>query len=398
MALDEILKTIQIKTGMTNKVIADRAGINRTTLWRLQKNGITSRTRKDMLCGLSHLFNEIDPKIYEEFLLGLEVLGPKDSDANATVNVPEYISFGESEDTVCGNSWSEEGAKYSEKIAALTSVYIEKLPKLLYDDLSCRMFAEFFSWVSDDYDAIWYLVKSPASTTYEALSYCYSDKMSALELAQEQERLDYALLQLKKLGFTKELLEDNALFENGQIPATIFELGNGGEDYQRALLKKIYCNRLFSKVDLKDFASENSLPSDIDSRLECLLRCVMQEIYVDGSYSLDMSEESKQILRGNEYAKRSTRNIFMNLVPRALMETRHYPIIPFDDYQAKRSALEELIGKHCCLDKLTLNHIPDVCYRLFSSSVDRQACKVIVTFKNPEEGTEILRLIGGCTY
>ena len=349
----------------------------------------TLPSKMEDLKGLRYLYETYDPQNTESFFATLAQ--DKNERKSNKKDHPAELNENDNGKKDC---WGENAKAYIEKIDNLSEIYTERLSKQLYDKHECHRFAEFFSWLSDDYDAIWYMVKSRNATTFEALSFSYSEKMTALELAQEQERLDYALSNLKELGFSIDLLKNCALYEKGSAPHTIFELGSSREDYQEALLNGIYENRL---IELFDFPQNISIHKATDINIEKakkhiieLIKSTLESCYEKGTCNLKMSQKSKEILEKNRNNGNAKSHIW-HLLSKSEVQNNLSDIPEFSDYQAVRSAIEQLIRSELGTAHIQCNYIPSLLYKLFKAAVDKENKQIVVTIT--DYGRDIYKII-----
>lgn len=270
---------------------------------------------------------------------------------------------------------------YEDNIKELTKIYREKLPPELYTDLDCQRFALYYDWLMDEWDALWYMVKMPGCTIFEALVHIHPEK-STIELAKTQERLSYACDNLKELGFTMESLSNDALYQGTKATATIFDLHSGHSDAQKKYMKSVYRRRITALLGKPyDYMMGNANEiAHIAESLPDLISNVMTVCYSDETYTIPMSIQSRLILEDQETDNASSllEKIKYMVLLKDRAKDKQEPYDRFDNYQAVRSAIESCIIRRYNPEYFVLSHIPSHLYKLFTAKVNEETRKIEV--------------------
>lgn len=361
------LQIAKEKTGRSNEKIAEEMQCKIHTLYKwISKSEPVLPADSENLQGINYLFEEYAPELLKEYLEALE------NDRRGIEPTDEYCK----------------------KIKNFTQKYKEKLPPELYDDFDCESFALYFKWLTDRWDAVWYLIGFPTATVFEALFHS-NPKMPSLEISQEQERLRHAIARLHELGFDISLLDGNALYQSKDAPETVFDLYPGNQDEFDRFMRKIFANRLLMLIEVSAFLKPKKCrEEDFYTRLYELLIHVMNICNINSTYTLKMSYHSQELLEARAldnkaYLLQKAKHYFLPYI--FTWDPSDLRYMPFDDYQAVRSAVEDLIKKHCDLEYFTLYHIPSLFYELFSATLDTENRTIKVQLT--EKGQKIFSLI-----
>ena len=324
---------------------------------------LTLPTNTEHLKGIRYLFEHYDPDHAETYFKALE----------------QDRKNKKAEHQISERSESDNSQAYAERISQLTDIYKAQLPPELYTETDCHAFALYFSWLSDNWDAMWYKIKLPESTIFEALVHS-NPQASTFELAQKQERLDHACIRLRDLGFKLSTLSGGALYQQSNIPNTIFDLYSGYQKEQECLMKQVYRERITVLLGEPHYymAGTSTEIKDLSENIPILLQHVMSKCFDDKMYAIPMSVGSKMILDGQSSGDTISvlNRIKGKIFNREQLNENPVRLADFDNYQAVRSAIESLIIKHYEPKYFSLSHIPEFLYKLFAIKINMDSREI----------------------